>query len=346
VMRIRCTRGMSHHTFHGHFFVRSTDLLSLPNVNPDSGFGMQVSIDEDLKDSREVIFQAALLYTSSKGERRIRVHTLCLPTSNSLQEIIQGADQQCIVGLLSKMAVDRSLNASIYDAKEAFMNACIDIISRWRMIQCANQPGALLVSPNLSLVPLYILAMLKNQGFTQRSGVPLDERTMQMINMKCLPLTNLIQSVYPDMYRVDQLEVVKTVEDEDGIPIPNPDRLQLTSEHIAMSGVYLMDLGDILYLYLGKVTSTFFCEKIFGVTKVTDVDENLLDLPELDNEDSERLRSFVHALNNKKSHSVPVKIIRDDGKQRHLFINMLIDDRSQSSYSYYEFLQQLKSEIK
>ena len=44
VMRIRCTRGMSLHTFHGHFFVRSTDLLSLPNVNPDSGFGMQVKV--------------------------------------------------------------------------------------------------------------------------------------------------------------------------------------------------------------------------------------------------------------------------------------------------------------
>ena len=42
-MRIRCTRGMSLHTFHGHFFVRSTDLLSLPNVNPDTAFGMQVS---------------------------------------------------------------------------------------------------------------------------------------------------------------------------------------------------------------------------------------------------------------------------------------------------------------
>jgi protein transport protein SEC24 len=49
----------------------------------------KVSIDEDLKDSREVSFQAALLYTSSKGERRIRVHTLCIPTSANLQEIIQ-----------------------------------------------------------------------------------------------------------------------------------------------------------------------------------------------------------------------------------------------------------------
>lgn len=67
VMRIRCTRGLSIHTFHGNFFVRSTDLLSLPNVNPDAGFGMQVAIEENLCDVQTVCFQAALLYTSSKG---------------------------------------------------------------------------------------------------------------------------------------------------------------------------------------------------------------------------------------------------------------------------------------
>ena len=41
VMRVRCTRGITPHTFHGNFFVRSTDLLSLPNINPDAGFAMQ-----------------------------------------------------------------------------------------------------------------------------------------------------------------------------------------------------------------------------------------------------------------------------------------------------------------
>lgn len=102
VMRIRCTRGLAPHTFHGNFFVRSTDLLSLPNINPDAGFAMQVSIEDDLRDSREVSFQAALLYTSSKGERRIRVHTLCLPTTNSVSEVINRADQQAIVGMLAK----------------------------------------------------------------------------------------------------------------------------------------------------------------------------------------------------------------------------------------------------
>lgn len=63
-----CVSGLSIHTFHGNFFVRSTDLLSLPNINPDAGFGMQMSIEDNLVESSTVSFQAALLYTSSKGK--------------------------------------------------------------------------------------------------------------------------------------------------------------------------------------------------------------------------------------------------------------------------------------
>lgn len=61
-------RGLAIHAFHGSFFVRSTDLLSLPNVSPDAGFGMQLAIEESLSDVQHVCFQAALLYTSSKGK--------------------------------------------------------------------------------------------------------------------------------------------------------------------------------------------------------------------------------------------------------------------------------------
>ena len=57
------------HTFHGNFFVRSTDLLSLPNVNPDHGYCMNMAIDESLVEYQMVCFQAALLYTSYRGRR-------------------------------------------------------------------------------------------------------------------------------------------------------------------------------------------------------------------------------------------------------------------------------------
>ena len=80
--------GLSIHTFHGNFFVRSTDLVSLPNVSPDSGFSMQIDIEDSLTDSNIAVFQSALLYTSTKGNVASNkpvavVPSLCTPGSTS-----------------------------------------------------------------------------------------------------------------------------------------------------------------------------------------------------------------------------------------------------------------------
>jgi hypothetical protein len=37
VMRIRCSKGLRISSFHGHFFIRSSDLLALPQVSPPCG---------------------------------------------------------------------------------------------------------------------------------------------------------------------------------------------------------------------------------------------------------------------------------------------------------------------
>ncbi|VDK65559.1 unnamed protein product [Onchocerca ochengi] len=68
VLRIRCTKGLSLHTFYGNFFVRSTDLLAMANVNPDSAIAVQVQMEENLIGINTACFQAAVLYTSSRGE--------------------------------------------------------------------------------------------------------------------------------------------------------------------------------------------------------------------------------------------------------------------------------------
>lgn len=103
VMRLRCTKGLGIHTFHGNFFVRSLDLISLPNCNPDNGYAMQISIDDEFKDVRSVCFQAAILFTNPVGERRIRVHTLNLPVAAVIQDIINFADAEAIAAMISKM---------------------------------------------------------------------------------------------------------------------------------------------------------------------------------------------------------------------------------------------------
>ncbi|XP_016113419.1 protein transport protein Sec24A-like [Sinocyclocheilus grahami] len=208
VMRVRCTKGLSIHTFHGNFFVRSTDLLSLPNVNPDAGFAVQMSIEENLLDLQTVSFQAALLYTSSKGERRIRVHTLCLPVVNSLSDIFAGADVQAITALLASMAVDRCVTASLSDARDALINAAIDSLASFRSSVLSIQQPGLLAPACLRLFPLYILALLKHKAFRTSGSSRLDERVFAMCQLKQQPLVYLMMMVHPGLYRVDELTQV------------------------------------------------------------------------------------------------------------------------------------------
>ena len=166
-MRIRCTRGLAIHTFHGNFFVRSTDLLALPNVNPDAGFGMQVTIEESLTDVPTVCFQAAVLYTSSKGERRIRIHTYCIPVSKNATEIMNGADQEAIIGLVVKMAVDRTAMNSLKEARDALINVAVDYLNAYGQLVVSSNRQQSLISPySLRLIPVYIVSLLKNVNFS------------------------------------------------------------------------------------------------------------------------------------------------------------------------------------
>lgn len=341
VMRLRCTRGLSIHSFHGNFFVRTTDLLALPNVNPDAGFGMQVSIDENLSDLQNVTLQAALLYTSSKGERRIRVHTLCLPVSSDLQEILTSADQQCIAGLLSKMAVDRILQSSLSDAREAFINAAYDPLNVYKMIVSPGSHGSLLAPENMQLLPLYILALLKNNAF-RTGSVRLDDRVFAMYQMKCLPLDQLIRLIYPELYEIHN--IVSHPKFESDQLAPNIPLMRLSAERIQSNGIYLLDDGELMIVLIGQAISPQTCANFFGTTQCSSISENE-ELPIIETEENKLLHAFVNNLQSLKPHSIPVQMIKYSSPTRVKFFEKLIEDKTEFGVSYYEFLQTIRARM-
>jgi len=102
------------------------------------------------------------LYTSSKGERRIRIHTYCLPVTRSVNEILNGADQEAIIGLVAKMAVDRTSMSSLKEARDALANVAIDYLQAYRQHVTSHTPGSLISPYALRCIPLYVLALMKS----------------------------------------------------------------------------------------------------------------------------------------------------------------------------------------
>ncbi|XP_067424357.1 protein transport protein Sec24B isoform X3 [Emydura macquarii macquarii] len=344
VMRIRCTKGLSIHTFHGNFFVRSTDLLSLANVNPDAGFAVQMSIEESLTDTSLVCFQTALLYTSSKGERRIRVHTLCLPVVTSLADVYAGADVQAAVCLLANMAVDRSVTSSLSDARDALVNAVVDSLSAY-ISTASNLQQSTLIAPNaLKLFPLYVLALLKQKAFRTGTSTRLDDRVYAMCQIKSQPLVHLMKMIHPNLYRIDRLTDEGAIHVNDRV-VPQPPLQKLSAEKLTRDGAFLMDCGSIFYIWIGKSCDNSFIKDVLGCPNYASVPQKLTQLPELDTLSSERARSFITWLRDNRPLNPVLQVIKDESPAKTDFFQHLIEDRTEAAFSYYEFLLHIQQQI-
>ncbi|XP_038167024.1 protein transport protein Sec24B isoform X4 [Arvicola amphibius] len=344
VMRIRCTKGLSMHTFHGNFFVRSTDLLSLANINPDAGFAVQLSIEESLTDTSLVCFQTALLYTSSKGERRIRVHTLCLPVVSSLADVYAGVDVQAAICLLANMAVDRSVSSSLSDARDALVNAVVDPLSAYSSAVSSVPRSTLTAPSSLKLLPLYVLALLKQKAFRTGTSTRLDDRVYAMCQMKSQPLVHLMKVIHPNLYRIDRLTDEGAIHVNDRV-VPQPPLQKLSAEKLTREGAFLMDCGSVLYIWIGKGCDPNFIENVLGCPDFAAIPQKMTHLPELDTLSSERTRSFITWLRDNRPLSPVLHIVKDESPAKTDFFQHLIEDRTEAAFSYYEFLIHIQQQI-
>ncbi|KAK6747569.1 hypothetical protein RB195_000642 [Necator americanus] len=335
VLRIRCSRGLSLSTFYGNFFVRSTDLLALANVNPDSAIAVQVALEEKL--STSVCFQAALLYTSSKGDRRIRVHTICLPTTADLAQVYNNFDLKATVSLIAKIGVDRSLTGSaLSDSREAIVNAVVDSLGAYQKAMRQGRAGGLLAPRHghLRLFPLYALAMLKHTSFCAGRSIKLDDRVAAMLVLRFCPLEQILSEFYPQMYRINEI-----LQMEEG---KWPAALPLSFEYISRDGLYLIEAGSALYLYVSSNCGVQLVQDLFGCA-YEQIDEHSFRC--YDNPFSEKVHAFVRHVTALKFYVGPVIIVKEESPIREVVVRRLVDDRSESTHSYVEFLQHIKREI-
>ena len=114
VIRIRASQGLTVNSYYGNFFLRSSDLLSLPNVNLDHSYTAQIILDDTLM-APLACFQTAVLHTTCHGERRIRVINAAYPITDVPEDLYDGVDQGAFMDLLTKMGTFNFKIFSLYE---------------------------------------------------------------------------------------------------------------------------------------------------------------------------------------------------------------------------------------
>ena len=125
VMRIRAS-GVRVTNFYGNFFIRGNDLLALPNCDEDATFGVLFGHEQNMIATSTAVVQAALLYTSTEGERRIRVMTT-LPVTTQSGDIIDHVDQDAFCNLVASTP-SRVTSNGFGDARRYIQGTCVNIL--------------------------------------------------------------------------------------------------------------------------------------------------------------------------------------------------------------------------
>ena len=163
VLRVRATTGLRMNAFYGNFFNRSSDLCAFPAFPRDQSYVVDVAIDESLNKGF-VCLQTAVLHTTCNGERRIRVLTLALPTTQSIADVYASADQMAITAFFSHKAVERALGSGLEAARDALQAKVVEILQTYRKeLAGGNMGGGGLQFPaNLRALPVLFLGLKKN----------------------------------------------------------------------------------------------------------------------------------------------------------------------------------------
>lgn len=91
----------------------------------------------------------------------------------------------------------------------------------------------------------------------------------------------------------------------DGDDIPTP--IRCSAERFSDSGVYLLENGLMMFLWIGLHVSNDWVQSIFGVHSPAQIDIDSSKLLLLDNPLSVRLRNLIQTIRSKRSHYMKVR---------------------------------------
>ncbi len=370
VLRIRCTKGMRISNFYGNFFIRGTDLLALPNCNMDSVFGFDLVHDEQSINTPYVTIQSALLYTTSEGERRIRVATQVLKTTSRNSELMASVDAEACAALLSKQAMSVGIKTNLDNARNRLQQTCVDMINAAkggdkRTVSGYSMPSQQgpsgddpqKIPPNLELLPLYTLALLKNVAFRGGTDVHPDERLAAHMSLTTMFVKDTLSFIHPRLYSIHNMASnagMPSDDDADGDAktagrnkIILPSAVSLSVERLSSEGVFLMNNGPDTFLWVGRAANPATVSALFGVETIDGVDMSQVKLISSGNDIASRLDCIIQALHEESDNSLPavaprIQIIREgDVAVEGRFFWNFIEDRAQfngGTFNYEDFM--------
>merc|ERR1719385_52779 len=341
IMRVRTSTGVRPTDFFGAFYMGNTTDMELASLNSDMALACEIKHDDKLTDEDGVYIQAALLYTSCSGQRRLRICNMSLNVCDNMGELYRNCELDTVVNFLAKQNVSKLTETNPKAMREELMQQCATILACYRK-NCASpsSAGQLILPECMKLLPLYTNCLMKSDALSGGSDLGCDDRAFHMSTVSSMDVASSLVYFYP---RLIPLHTVNP--EETGVP----DQIRCTMEKVRDEGVYLLENGIHVLLFVGLAVDPQWIQDVFGVATAAQIDIDKTKLVERDNPLSRRVCDIYTAVTADKPRTMKLTIVRQRDKLEIVFKHFLCEDRStasESHFSYVDFLCHMHKEIR
>ncbi|PWA21665.1 hypothetical protein CCH79_00003155, partial [Gambusia affinis] len=341
VMRVRTSTGIRATDFFGSFYMNNTTDVELAGLDCDKAITVEFKHDDKLSEETGALMQCAVLYTSCSGQRRLRIHNMAVNCCAQLADLYRNCETDTIINYFAKYAFRGVANNPTKAVRDTLVNQCAQILACYRK-NCASpsSAGQLILPECMKLLPVYLNCVMKSDVLLPGADVSLDDRAYLKQLIGCMDVAETHVFFYPRLLPVMKLE-------SGSLPVAVRD----SEERLSKGGVYLMETGLHLFLWVGASVQQELLLNIFGTPSFSQIDPNMISLPVLDNPFSQRLREVVDSFRAQRSRymkaSLILVVVKQEDRVELTFKHFLVEDKSTSGgASYVDFLCHMHKEIR
>ncbi|XP_037133609.1 protein transport protein Sec24C isoform X2 [Syngnathus acus] len=337
VMRVRTSTGIRATDFLGSFYMSNTTDVELAGLDCDKAVTVEFKHDDKLSEETGALMQCAVLYTNCGGQRRLRVHNMAVNCCSQLSDLYRNCETDTIINFLSKYAFRGILNNPTKAVRDTLVNQCAQILACYRK-NCASpsSAGQLILPECMKLLPVYLNCVLKSDLLLPAADVSLDDRAYLRQLISCMDVSETHVFFYPRLLPLMKLE-------SGSLPVA----VRASEERLSKGGVYLLETGLHLFLWVGANAQQELLLNIFGTSNFGQIDASMTCLPVLDNPFSLRLREMIDSFRAQRSRYMKLVVVKQEDRSELIFRHFLMEDKSASGgASYVDFLCHMHKEIR
>ncbi|KAI4890284.1 hypothetical protein NFI96_014210, partial [Prochilodus magdalenae] len=295
-------------------------------------FTHSTSLDE----TRGVAIQAVLSYTSSRGERRTRVHTVTLACSQNLLDTFRTSQAEALLTFYCKKMYCLALETPLQCLREELQMEITEALACYRKHCCTTSvsPGQLVLPQFLKALPVYINSLRKSEVLLPglRSSVH------QRLQLRSLSVSMDTRSTTAQFYPLI-------------LPLPvNSDRCRVScvesavrcsSSSLQSESLYLLYCPLTLLLWVGSRVPPEALTQLFNTACFSSLVSGEINPPVLDNPLSASLRNLISTLQ-----SYAAATLKDDDRPFSFYLRLnTVFNQGRNPYPSSLFIYFLKSPL-